>query len=104
METEITGRLNQYAAILAEARKLAKDEQAALAIVAEVGKHLRVAQMAEERQRRFNGNGNGNANPNGDEQPATQRQLGYLKHLGVDIPKGLTKKQASSLIDESQHY
>lgn len=34
------------------------------------------------------------------EQPATEKQIKFLKNLGVDIPNSLTKKQAFLLIKE----
>jgi hypothetical protein len=34
-------------------------------------------------------------------QPATQRQLGYLRKLGVEVPEGLTRAEASALIDRA---
>jgi len=43
-------------------------------------------QMREEREVRNNG-------------PATSRQLGYLNVLGVETTPGLTKREASRLID-----
>ncbi len=46
-------------------------------------------------------NGNGYRNAGGDEL-ATDKQLGFLKRLGVDVPEGCTKKRASELIDEKQ--
>ena len=45
-------------------------------------------QMREERELRNSG-------------PATRRQLGYLNVLGVEVPAGLTKREASRLIDEA---
>ena len=36
---------------------------------------------------------------NGD-QPAAEKQLAYLKTLAVDASSEMTKRQASSLIDE----
>ena len=42
--------------------------------------------MREEREVRNNG-------------PATSRQLGYLNVLGVETTPGLTKREASRLID-----
>ena len=44
--------------------------------------------MREEREVRNNG-------------PATPRQVGYLNVLGVEVPAGLTKRDASRLIDET---
>ena len=36
------------------------------------------------------------------EQLATSKQLGFLKRLGVKVPPGLSKLEASRLIDEAQ--
>ena len=38
----------------------------------------------------------------GSDQPATEKQLGFLKSLGIKVESGLTKQQASALIDEAQ--
>ena len=35
-----------------------------------------------------------------DDEPATQKQLRYMKNLGIEIPEDCKKRQASSLIDE----
>ena len=35
-----------------------------------------------------------------NDEPATQKQLRYMKNLGIEIPEGCKKRQASSLIDE----
>ena len=36
------------------------------------------------------------------DQSATPKQLSFLKRLGVEIDAGLTKRDASKLIDEAQ--
>ena len=72
------------------------DERTAMAILQEVNKDVRMAQIRAERE-----NGNGNGNGNSDNQPASPRQKSYLKRLGVEIPAGLNKKRASELIDEA---
>jgi hypothetical protein len=33
-------------------------------------------------------------------EPATERQIAYIKHLGGDLPAGLSKSDASTLIDQ----
>ncbi len=54
--------------------------------------------------RRENNTSNGSNGWNGsNEQPATAKQIGFLRRLGVkDIPAGLSKKDASTLIDQAQ--
>ena len=54
--------------------------------------------MAQIREERANGNGKSVAVAG----LATEKQLKFLDKLGVDIPSGLTKKQASELIDEAK--
>jgi len=58
----------------------------------------------DKRSNRINGNGNGHAKPfsngNGDDK-ATPSQLAYLKHLGVEVKSGLSKAEASKLIDQT---
>lgn len=51
-----------------------------------IGTALRLKKLQKERN--FNGN-----------VPATDNQIGYLKRLGAEIQEGLTKEQASQLID-----
>ncbi len=44
---------------------------------------------------------NGIGQPGQIEEPASGKQIGYLKSLGVEIPKDLSKRRASELIDEA---
>ena len=46
-------------------------------------------------------NGNRHSNGNGDDL-ATEKQIGFLKKLGVTVPAGVSKREASRLIDEAQ--
>jgi len=85
---EIQKRLNLYLEALEEARKRVGDEQVAIAIIHEVAKDVRMERMRMEREA-----------SNG--QPATPKQLEYLKSLGVSAPEGVTKKEASRMIDEA---
>lgn len=40
---------------------------------------------------------------NGNEQKPTVKQLRYLERLGIDVPEGITKREASRLIDEARN-
>ena len=40
--------------------------------------------------------------PQTNGEPATGKQIAYLRNLGVKAPKGLSKQEASALIDEAQ--
>ena len=83
--------IDNYLKLFDDIKARTSDERTALGILQEVNKDIRMAQIRAER--------NGD-NSNGDAAPATVRQKNYLKRLGVKIPAGLTKQQASALIDE----
>ena len=61
----------------------------AIGILHEVAKDNRMALMHERRERSAEG-------------PATEKQLNFLKKLGVEVDSDVTKKQASRLIDEAR--
>ncbi|MFC1678740.1 hypothetical protein ACFL2T_00775 [Elusimicrobiota bacterium] len=77
---------NEYADLYADIRVNVADKEVALAILAETSKDRRQAEIS------------GRKNP--DE--ATESQLDYLKDLGVDVKTGLSKAEASKLIDEAK--
>ena len=90
-------KIEAYVEIFEDAKRRVGNDEAAIAIVEQIGKDTRTAQIWAER----NGNGDGNtlaASSNGE--LATSKQIGYLKRLGVDVPKGMTKEDASQKIDE----
>jgi hypothetical protein len=87
---DLRGRVAEYLELYKEIRAKTQDERAAWTILQEVSKDMRMSQIREERQ-----NGNGNS------QVATPKQLQYLEKLGVETRPGLTKQQASALIDEA---
>ena len=81
---------NGYLELFERVKAKVGSDEVALAVVEQVGKDNRVEKMY--------GNGTkGNGAGNGD-VPATEKQIGYLKSLGVEVLAGLTKKQASELI------
>lgn len=86
MNVIIQQKLNSYLALLEEIKEKTGDEETARVLLGEVAQDLRMEQIHEERS--FNGN-----------VPATDNQIGYLRRLGAEIPEGLTKKQASKLIE-----
>lgn len=88
---DLRGRVTEYLELYKEIRAKTQDERAAWTILQEVSKDMRTSQIREERQ-------NGESNIQG----ATPKQVQYLKNLGVDIPAGLTKQEASAMIDEAK--
>jgi len=88
------GRVAHYFRLLEHIRmKYKVGEETALALLHEVAEDLRV--QAEQE-----GRGPVRETVEGEE-PATDRQLQYLKRLGVMPEKGLSKQEASGLIDEA---
>jgi hypothetical protein len=92
MTEQLKARMGLYAGIV---RHLApKVEQAyGVAILGEIGKDLRRERLIENRLAE-----NGVDN---DIEPATQKQIEYLKTLGIAITDKVSKKQASQMIDEA---
>ena len=92
-------KMEEYLQLYEEIRRRTGDDRSALVILQEVNKDLRMAQIREERE---SSSGKGNGNGNRKEWPATAKQIEYLQRLDVPIPAGLTKKQASRLLDEAK--
>ncbi len=89
---EMKDRVGMYVSLARHITPMVEDVYG-VAILQEIGKDVRCDRCIANR------NGE-NGNSNGD-QPATPKQIDYLKALGVDFAEGVTKKQASQLIDEA---
>ena len=85
---EIYEKLDTYINLYNEIKEKVQDEQLAATILKEIAKDRRMMEIAAKN--------NGSAN-----EPATPKQIGYLKKLGVKIEPGLTKQKASELIDNA---
>jgi len=87
---EIETRIENYLNLLGQVKAKIQDERTAVSLLSEVLKDHRMEQMRKEKEQQ------------GDE-PASKKQIQYLKKLGVDVSKhaGLTKEQASKLIDDA---
>ena len=88
MDEKMKGKVDKYFDLLAEIKTKVQDELAAVRILSEIARDLRMEQISKERGR------NG-----GSDGLATSAQLRYLKRLGVQVTPGLSKQQASALID-----
>jgi hypothetical protein len=89
---EVQTRLDDYVRVLEEIKKRVANEQTASIILQEIAKDVRMAQIQAER---FVGRA---ANAS---EPATEKQIAYLKNLGVDVPENLTKLEASAMLDRA---
>ena len=88
MDEKMKAKLDEYVGLLGELKAKVQDEQTAARILSEIARDLRMEQISRERGRSPGSNG-----------LATSAQLGYLKRLNVQVTPGLTKQQASALID-----
>jgi len=100
-------RAGYYLETLNRVREQVQDDETARAILQEIGKDSRVEKMRAGNGNGFRVGGNGvsrqNSFGNGQgDQPATEKQLSFLKDLGMNPPAGLTKGSASALIDEAR--
>ena len=89
IQLDIQNKLTFYIEAFEEARQRVGDDQVASVIVQEIAKDLRMTHLQKDRA-------------NAEMQYATMKQIEYLKNLGVQIPNGLTRKEASTLIDEAR--
>ncbi|MCH8823242.1 MAG: hypothetical protein IH984_07000 [Planctomycetes bacterium] len=89
---DIQAQVDFYADAFEKAQARVGDGELASLIVQQIGKDLRTAQIQ--------GASGKSSNSNGDVL-ATPKQLAYLKQLGVTVEEGISKKQASELIDEA---
>lgn len=87
MNQNIQAKLDKYLDLFEELKQKTGDEKTALTLLQEVSKDRRMEEIREERE-------------NKNSEPATARQLKFMKKLGIEVPPGITKKEASILIDE----
>ncbi len=101
MEIETaTERVDFYKQLVDQLVGFVPDTAVVATVVEQVGKDLRMGQILRRENNTFNGSNGWNSS---DEQPATAKQIGFLRRLGVkNIPAGLSKRDASTLIDQAQ--
>ena len=89
MDQNMLGRAEKYLELYETIKaKTNGDDRLALSVLQEVTKDRRMDEMREEREHR-----------NGE--PATPKQLQFMKKLGVEAKPGITKREASMRIDEA---
>ena len=87
METNFEDKVDSYIELYDSIREKCESDSAAIAIFQEAGKDRRSEQIREERE-------------NKNHEPATDKQKRFMKSLGIDFPVGVTKKEASALLDQ----
>ena len=109
MNTHTASNVDDYVIQFEAIKHRVDDDQVAAVILEQIAKDARTERIAATRNGnganggRSSGNGaDTNGTENGNGAAATQKQRGYLKDLGVKVPKGLTKHEASKLIEEAK--
>ena len=87
MDKDTKQRLDSYLELLDEISEKTSDENVAVALLHEIAKDRRSEQIRQER---------GFAN----DEAATDNQKNYMKDLGIEFPKNVSKQEASVLINE----
>ena len=87
MDEENETLLMRYLELFAGVKQKVVNDTAAAAIFQEIARDRRMQQIKPEQ------------GADGD-APATDKQIGYLKRLGVQIPPELTKQRASEILDQ----
>ena len=98
MDTATQARIDDYLEVYERLNTVVKSAEVIASVIEQVGKDTRCGWLMNGRS---NGNGNGHSNGNGDE-PATDKQLAFLKRLKVEVQEGISKNEASRRIDEAQ--
>jgi hypothetical protein len=94
MKFDMQSKLDEYMRLLEQIKQKTTDERTAVALLQEVSKDRRSAEIREERETK-----NGNEK---NSQPATEKQKQFMKKLGIKFPATVTKQEASMLIDEER--
>lgn len=89
MKENIKEKLSSYLELLDEIKQRTQDERAAVSLLQEISKDRRMDEIRKERNSR-------------NDLPATDKQISFLESFGVPIPVGLTRKQASNLIENAK--
>lgn len=92
-----TQDIERYMQAFETIRQRVGDDHIATAIMQELGKDARTAQLSRERQNGWHKEEKSTKS----EQVATQKQLEYLRDLGVNVSQGMTKQQATELIEQA---
>lgn len=96
MDDETNARIDKYLEVYDRVNPVVKNAEVVSAIIEQIGKDTRCAWLMNDRS-----NGNGHSS-DGYEAPATEKQMSFMRDLGIDMPKSCSKRQASQLIDEAQ--
>jgi len=82
-------KMSDYLELFDAIKTRISSEQIAVAVLQEIAKDVRRDRRAEEHD-------------TGKSEPATEKQKQFMKKLGIKFPAGVTKQEASLMIDEKR--
>ncbi len=85
MDKYIKSKVDEYVKLFDEIAVKTDSEQVALGLLDQICKDQRMNQIKQERK-----------NSDG----ATDKQKHFMRKLGIDFPEGISKKEASMLLEE----
>jgi len=94
-------RQNFYLDVYNDLLQKGCDSEVACSILNQIGKDARVEKMTRS-ERRWDNSAGGQTDSSPD-SPATEKQLNFLRRLGVPFSDEVTKKEASELIDKAHN-
>jgi hypothetical protein len=86
-------KVTEYVELFEATKMQVGNEEIALALVEQIGKDRRVEAMTSR---------TGFGQQSSGDMPATEKQLSFMRRLGVEITPGMTKREASELIDSAR--
>jgi hypothetical protein len=99
MVNETDGKISEYLDLVKQIKRQVSEPELVAALVTEVSKDRRVEQMRAERKGLVEvSHDNGD---NGHAILATEKQRAFLKDLGIEVPRNLSKAKASELLEEA---
>jgi hypothetical protein len=103
-ETQTIEHAEPYIELFETIRNRVGDDAIAVAVMHELSKDRRMAELRAERQTKldaFERNG-APVRPRTGQRPASKKQLEFLRDLGVEPRADVTSEEASRAIDEAQ--
>lgn len=92
-QLDIEEKISLYTKVFGEVEDRV-GEAAALVIVDQIGKHIRIAEIHAKQ------GSVGTSESGSDDVPATSKQIAFMEQLGLDVPEGISKREASEKLDE----
>jgi hypothetical protein len=91
MIIDVQTKISEYFDLIEAISEQIDNPEIAMVVLQELRKDMRTEEMRQSRDHAPTGN-----------FPATENQIAYMARLGINAPEGVTKQQASELIDRAR--